>query len=226
MEVYNMAVYPHAGGFVGMPTMFRVMARTPKEVKLAPSQSGNDGPIDVQMATSTDGEKWVRTHPRVHVIPRGAPGTFDGGTILGLTSNRVDAGDETWIYYTAINTGHGAPIPPKRITIGRAEWRRDGFASLDAGPAGGRLETQPLRVATPGLIINADASRGELRVALLESDGRPIAGRGFADCEPLRANETRWEARWRDGRSIPTDRPLRVGIEMTNTRLFSLVAGK
>jgi hypothetical protein len=32
------------------------------------------------------------------MIPRGAPGTFDGGTILGLTSTCVDAGDETWIY--------------------------------------------------------------------------------------------------------------------------------
>lgn len=223
-EVYNMAVLPHAGGFVGLPTIFRVMTRTPKEVKLAPSQSGNDGPIDVQMATSTDGETWRRTWPRVNVIPRGAPGTFDGGAILGVSSTSVDAGDETWIYYTAINTGHGAPIPPKQLTIGRAEWRRHGFASLDAGPAGGRIETQPLRFAAPVLLVNADASRGQLRVALLENDGRPITGRGFDECEILRGDKTRWEARWRDGGAVPTDRPVRVVIEMTSARLYSLAA--
>ena len=226
MEVYNMAVLPHAAGFIGLPTMFRVLSRAAKNVKLAASQSGHDGPIDVQLATSTDGETWKRTWPRINVIPRGAPGTFDGGAILGVSSTTVDAGDETWIYYTAINTGHGAPIPPKRLTIGRAEWRRHGFASLDAGPAGGHIETQSLRFATPRLVVNADASRGQLRAAVLESDGRPIAGCAFTDCEPLRANETQWEVAWRDGRTIPTDRPVRVAIEMTSARLFSIATKK
>jgi hypothetical protein len=223
MEVYNMAVYPHAGGFFGLPTMFRVMGRVPKGVKMPPSQSGNDGPIDVQMATSSDGEKWQRTWPREHMIPRGAPGTFDGGTILGLTSTSVDAGDETWIYYTAINTGHGGAIPPKRITIGRAEWRRHGFASLDASAAGGKFETRPLIVSGGTLLINADASRGVLRAALREADGRPIAGFSFDDFEPLKSNATRAVARWKGG-AVPGDRPVRVSIEMTSARLFSLAA--
>lgn len=221
-EVYNMAVFPHAAGFVGLPTIFRVIARAPKEVKLPPSQSGYDGPIDVQLVTSIDGETWQRTWPRVNVIPRGAPGSFDGGAILGVTSNSVDAADETWIYYTAINTGHGAPIPPKQLTIGRAEWRRHGFASLDAGPGGGRVETKPLALKHETLLVNADASRGRLRIALLDTDGRPIAGRALDDCEPLQANATQSRVRWKNGHTVPTDRPVRVVVEMTNTRLFSL----
>jgi hypothetical protein len=223
MEVYNMAVYPHAGGFFGLPTMFRVTARSPKGVKMPPSQSGNDGPIDVQMATSVDGEKWQRTWPRQIMIPRGAPGTFDGGTILGLTSNSVDSGDETWIYYTAINTGHGGAIPPKRITIGRAEWRRHGFASLDASPAGGKFETKPLLLSGGTLLINADASRGVLRAAVREADGRPIAGFSIDDFEPLKSNATRAVAHWKGG-ALPSDRPVRVGIEMVSTRFFSLAS--
>lgn len=223
-EVYNMAVYPHAAGFIGLPTIFRVMWRAPKGMKMPPSQSGNDGPIDVQMVTSPDGETWQRTWPRVNVIPRGAPGSFDSGAILGVTSNCVDAGDETWAYYTALTTGHGGALPTKRLSVGRAEWRRHGFASLDAGPEGGRIETPPLRFATTTLLVNADASRGRLRVALLEVDGRPLAGRTFEDCDSLRADETRWEARWRDGSTVPTDRPVRVAIEMAGVRLFSLAA--
>lgn len=225
MEVYNMAVLPHAAGFIGLPTMFRVMTRAAKDVKLPAAQSPHDGPIDVQMVTSADGETWQRTWPRLNMIPRGAPGSFDGGAILGVTSNCVDSGDETWMYYTAINTGHGAPIPPKQLTIGRAEWRRHGFASLDAGPNGGRVETKPLAIQGGTLIVNTDASRGRMRVALHEADGKPIPGFTFEENEPLQTNATRAVVRWKQRGPVPSDRAVRVVLEMTNVRLYSLGSG-
>lgn len=219
-EVYNMSVYPHAAGFIGLPTMFRVMKiRAGNQV--GPGQSPLDGPIDVHLVTSTDGRSWQRTWPRQNVIPRGSPGTYDAGAILGLSSTLVDSGEETWIYYTALTTGHGAPMPPKRISIGRAEWRRHGFVSLDAGPDGGRVETIPLTLSSPALVVNADASRGELRMALLEADGREISGFTLADSQILRADNLRWMPRWQGGKP-PNDRPVRVVIEMKNARLYSL----
>jgi hypothetical protein len=223
-DVYGMTVLPHAAGFVGLPRIFRVIDELPKNTKKAVGQSGQDGPIDVQLATSTDGENWLRVTPRLAMIPRGAPGMFDGGVILGTTNGGVEVADEFWLYYTAINTGHGAPIPPKQSAIGRAVWRRHGFASLDAGPSGGRVETRALRLAEPRLEINADASRGDVRVALLEADGRPIAGRTLADCEPLRGDDARWRVRWRDGSAVPTDRAMRLRIEMASAGLYSVSA--
>ncbi|MBI5393782.1 MAG: hypothetical protein HZA91_00645 [Verrucomicrobia bacterium] len=220
-EVYDMSVFPHAAGFIGLPSIFRVTAARRPKSELTPGQSPDDGPIDVQLATSADGRTWQRTQPRVNVIPRGAPGTFDGGSILGVSSTAVHVGDETWVYYTAMTTTHGGPMPPKRLSIGRAAWRRHGFASLDAAGRG-RVETKPLRLGGPSPIINADASRGEVRVALLEADGRPIGGFGLDDSEPLRADATRWTARWRSDASVPADRPVRVVVEMTNARLFSI----
>ncbi|HPA19375.1 MAG TPA: FAD-dependent oxidoreductase [Verrucomicrobiae bacterium] len=219
-EVYNMSVYPHAAGFIGLPTIFRLTKRLPKN-KVSPGQSPDDGPIDVQLAISADGRTWQRPEPRLNVIPRGAPGTFDGGSILGVSSTAAHVGEETWIYYTAMTTTHGGPIPPKRMSIGRAEWRRHGFVSLDAAGLG-RVETKPLRLGGPSLIINADASRGQLRVALLEADGRAIAGYALDDSEPLRADATRWTARWRSKATPPTDRPLQIVVEMTHCRLFSI----
>jgi hypothetical protein len=224
-EVYDMAVLPHAGGFIGLPAMFRLIAHAEKGARLPAGQSGADGTIDLQLVTSTDGETWQRTTPRLNMIPRGVPGTFDGGAILGVSSNAIDDGDLTWLLYTAINTGHGAPMPPKRITIGRAEWRRHGFASLDAGSAPGLVETHPLRFAAPGLLLNADAAGGAVRVAVLESNGEPIAGLALGDCEPLRdIDATRAPIRWRREREVPTDRPVRLRIELTRARLFSVSA--
>ena len=223
-EVYNMSVYPHAGGFVGMSTMFRVMKIYDKS-ELGPGQSRFDGPIDIHLVTSADGTTWTRTWPRQNVIPRGAPGSFDGGAILGLSSALVNSDTETWVYYTAITTGHGGTMPPKRLSIGRAEWRLHGFASLDAGPAGGQIETVPLQLTQGNLVVNADASRGKLRVALLEVDGQPIAGCSFEDCLPLISDELRWTVRWAKGK-VPTNRPVKVVVEFLNARLFSLSSAK
>lgn len=221
-EVYDMSVFPHAAGFIGLPAIFRVMKVISKE-SAGPGQSPHDGPIDIQLATSRDGRTWQRTWPRVNVIPRGAPGTFDGGAILGTASVPVDTDDETWVYYTAINTGHGGAMPPKTITVGRAEWRRHGFVSLDAGPGGGTLATVPLQLRAAQLVVNADASRGELRVALCEADGSPIPGFGFDDCAPLQGNATRWAVKWSGG-AAPVDRPVIVKLAMTSVQFYSLQA--
>jgi len=213
-EVYNMSVYPHAAGFIGLPTMFRLTKRIPKS-EAKSGQSPDDGPIDVQLVSSADGRTWERSEPRLNMIPRGAPGTFDGGSILGVSSTAMHFGDETWVYYTAMTTTHGGPIPPKRLSIGRAEWRRHGFVSLDAAGQG-RVETKPLQLSAPTLIVNANASRGEMRVTLLEADGRPISVSNV-----LRADETRWCA----FTNAPTDRPVRVVLELNNTRLYSVSSG-
>jgi hypothetical protein len=220
-QYYCMSVYAHAAGFIGLPTRFHLTTIG----KRGPGHSGQDGPLDVVLVSSADGEKWQRTWPRVKVIPRGEPGTFDGGGILGVTNTAVHAGDETWVYYTAMTTGHGGTVGIKRLTIGRAAWRRHGFASLDADPAGGRVETKPMQFAGPGLAVNADCGRGRLRVALLEADGQPIPGHGLEESAVLHADAIRWKANWKGQSTVPTDRPVRVVIELTSGRLYSLSSG-
>jgi hypothetical protein len=219
-EVYNMAVLTHASGFLGFPTMFRVTNLIDKET-VKPQQSPVDGSINVQLVTSTDGEAWQRTSPRVVVIPNGPSGSFDAGCILNVSSTAAHTDKQTWLYYTGVNTTHGGTLPPKRMCLGRAVWRRHGFASLDAtGDA--RIETQPLQLASPSLLVNADARNGRLRVAVLEADGRPVSGLSLDDCEPLTDDSTQHTLRWKSNQQPPTDRPVRLVIAMTAARLFSL----
>lgn len=222
-EVYNMSVYPHASGFLGLPTMFRLTRERARDA-IAPGQSPVDGPIDVELATSVDGRTWQRTSRREVVIPRGGPGTFDAGAVLGVASVPVHTDAETWVYYTALTTGHGAPLPEKRIAIGRAAWRLHGFASLDAGPDGGTVVTRPLTLTSPALLLNADAGRGRIEVEVQDADGRPIPGLSFDDGIPLEADATQWLVRWFGGTRVPTDRPVRIVLRMTNARLYSLAA--
>lgn len=221
-EVNNMAVIPHAAGLLGFPTIFRVTITDRNPTELGHGQSPTDGTLDVQLITSTDGKKWQRTEKREPIIARGPAGSFDAGSIFGVSNTAVHVGDETWIYYTGMTTSHGAPIPPKRIAIGRAEWRRHGFVSLDAEEETARIETKPVQLSTPNLIINTDASAGELRVALLESDGKPIPGFTLDDSTPLTKDAVRFSAQWRDQPSPPIDRAVRVLIQLKKARLFSL----
>lgn len=220
-EVNNMSVFPHAAGFLGFPTIFRVTATDRPAAELGHGQSSTDGTLDVQLVTSADGRQWQRTEKREAIIPRGAAGSFDSGSIFGVCSTVVHTEDETWVYYTGINTTHGAPMPPKRIAIGRADWRRHGFVSLDAANSG-QIRTKPLRLTSSSLIVNADAKGGELRVALLEADGTPIPGFTAEECLPLTADATRWALKWQNKPTAPTDRNVCIVIQMKKSRLFSL----
>lgn len=219
-DVYDMSVFPHASGFLGTPAMFRVMTVRPKS-SLGKGQSRDDGPITLQLATSTDGRQWSRPSERASMIPLGQQGTFDQGGILGVSNHLVHHKDETWLYYTALSTTHGAPIPPKELTIGRADWRLHGFASLDAGSEAARVETRALGLGR-GLTINANASRGILRAGLADENGKPLAGYELENSIPLRKDDTQWSARWKSGSPAPRGRPVRVVIEMRDASLFSL----
>ncbi len=222
MQIYNMSVYPHAGGFMGLAMMFQL---TDVNEKKGAGQSRQDGPIDVQLTTSRDGETWERSSPRMAMIPRGATGSFDAGAILALSSSVVNTPEHTWVYYTGITTGHGGAMPEKQLSIGLAQWRRHGFASLDAAESQGRVETVPMMLGGPNLVVNADASKGELKVALVEADGRAIPGYGLTDCEPLKADAKAWKAVWKEKKGVPVDRPVKVVVEMKGAALYSVSCG-
>ncbi|MDP6775445.1 MAG: hypothetical protein QGI83_01635 [Candidatus Latescibacteria bacterium] len=220
-QFYNMSAFPCAGQWVGLVTHFRYSGPPPEK---GPEQSPHDGPIDVQLVHSRDGRTWSRCDDRSPVIPSG-PYDYDAGCILGVANQPVAVGDEVWIYYTAITTTHGGYVPRKRVTIGRASWRLDGWVSLNAGPDGGTVETTDLQTSGGNLQVNADAGRGELKVEISDPSGAPLTGYGFADCEPMRIDHVRHTILWRDRNRLPEDRPFRLRFRFRDASLFSYSIG-
>jgi hypothetical protein len=250
-QFYNMSVFPYGGQFLGLVTHFRYSG-PPKE--RGPMQSGDDGPVDVQLVHSRDGRRWHRCEDRSPVIPNG-PHAYDAGCVLGVINGPVIVGDELWLYYTAITTTHGGYVPKKKITIALAKWRLDGLVSLDAGAEGGIVETVAMRMdgttglqpnasipphpdpLPPGereiglrantkrsgsrLVVNADASEGELRVAVLDEGGAPLPGFAEADCTPLEADAVRHAVCWKGQHRLPADRAIRLRFHLNRARLFS-----
>ncbi len=216
-EFYDMSVFPCGDQFLGLVAVFR---KTRRLTRNAPYQSRDDGTIHVELTHSRDGRTWRRLDERVAIIPNG-PSGFDAGCILGMANTPVIVGDEVWVYYTAITTGHGGALPAKRITIGRAAWRLDGFVSLDAADGEGVVETVPLRPAGNRLIVNADAARGRLTVEVLDASGKPLPGYSKADGVPLRADGVRQPVRWKTHDRLKTDGPVRLRFYLTSASLYA-----
>lgn len=216
-EFYNLSVFPHTGQYLGWVTVFAVERR---HERTQPDQSPWDGPIHAQLVHSRDGRCWRRCEDRSPAIPNG-PDAYDAGCILGISNAPVVQGDEIWFYYTGVSTTHGGPLPQKRITIGRATWLRDRFASLAAREEG-VVETVPLEGAGETLVVNADAAAGSLRVAICGEYGHPLSGYTREDCVPLRADSLRHQVRWKERDHLPLDGPVRLRIHLDNARLYSI----
>jgi len=214
---YNMSAFRYGAQWLGLVTHFRHMGPPPEK---GPSQSGQDGPIDVQLVHSRDGRHWHRCEDRSPVIPNG-PHAYDAGCILGVTNHPLVTEDEVWIYYSAITTTHGGYLPKKEISIARAAWRLDGWCSLHAGAAGGFVETVPLSIEGDRLWVNADASAGAVTVEVLSADGTPVPGYEETACPPLRGASIRQAVRWAEHDRLPVGRPIRLRFHLRNADLFS-----
>ena len=87
--------------------------------------------------------------------------------------------------------------------LGIAELRVDGFVSIAAGDQPGSLTTRPLRFDEGNALrLNADASRGEVRVEVRTLYGAVIDGFSLGECQPLGADCTTHEVQWHSGRTL------------------------
>ena len=111
----------------------------------------------------------------------------------------------------------------KGDAIGVARLRLDGFVSLDAREAEGRVTTWPLSFqGGDELRVNADAAGGFLWVEALTAFGEPIEGLTQDDCLPLRRDALNHLIEWRGGKSLKqASQPLRLRFSMRNVSLYS-----
>jgi hypothetical protein len=128
----------------------------------------------VYLATSRDGIRWERTWDRQPFIPRGAPGTFDGGQVEAGASPPVEIGEEMLIYYYASPFGQREWY--SETSVGVARMRRDRFIGQWAGEQTGYLLTRQFIVEGSKLVLNCTAlplvyqqEADGIRVAIIEA---------------------------------------------------------
>ena len=129
------------------------------------------------------------------------------------------------LYYTGITTTHGGYMPKKQITVARAAWRLDGWVSLDAAQAPGMVETAPMLTNGQRLMVNVDATGGELRAEILDASGTSLPGYRLADCRPVVGDGVRQPVEWETRSELPSAGPVSIRFELSNANFYSFSIG-
>ncbi len=216
-HLYGMSAFPYETMYLGLLWIFRA----------TDVEGYYLGPVFAELVTSRDGVHWSRQEgDRTPILPLGPPGTWDTGQLYTARAPII-VNDAVWIYYGGCDKEHGQPTKTINCAIGLATLRKDGFASLDAGPVAGSLTTRTLAGVSGPLRVNyVTTGGGWLKVEVLDGDGNALPGYGEADCLPLQGDSVNQVVTWTDRTLLPTaPSGLRLRFIMQQASLYSFDAG-
>ncbi len=184
--------------------------------------------LDIRMAVSRDGVHWTYPEQGKPFVSLGDAGAQDSKTLY-IGQGVIDAGDETWMYYS------GSPLCHQQTELenlvqckqprafSRLVLRRDRFVSVDGGKDGGWFITPPLQFAGDTLKLNVKVRPGGcVRVGLLDEQGKPLPGCGVNECTPITGDHLDAVVQWKQCSDLQpfADRRVRMRIELRDASLF------
>ena len=174
------------------------------------------GPVEgigwTELLTSRDGINWIR-HPEAFIDRNKEPGTWDHAMAWYAAGISVD--DLEYIYYGGYSSGH--KIGDRQV--GLAVLRKNGFVSRSAGSSDAILRTYPSILPSDALTVNA-CIKGELRVRLIDEDGRALPGLDWKDCIPVSGDSVSHSISWNSGSALPRDKKVRLEFILRDTDLY------
>jgi hypothetical protein len=208
------------------------------------------GTNEMRITTSRDGGySWDRLSSREAWIPHGSE--EDGDDRLVITPQPpIRVGDEDWFYIGLVSGDHlitrnnvaQSPYANDRVAkhqIALYTQKHNRYVSLGARTSREVLITHPLEVTEERLLLNVDASRGAVRVAIATGEAVPtfegstpstaphllpqhlLPGFDLDKCEVITANSVAHEVRFQ-GASVAALRGQRVALlfEVVNAELY------
>jgi hypothetical protein len=209
-EIYSMSVLNYGRFYIGLVQVYH----GPPECL-----------IDIQLAVSLDGRHWDRPW-REPFIPLGDAGEWDRyNTSVGCGPILRVARKELWLYYGGRTYRHttydGADKGTQWGAVGLAKLRIDGFASISAGFQEGTVVTKPILLKHPTVCVNVFNKFGDLRVEMLDADGRAVPG---MISRPFIGDKHELPLTWPEGKSTAPfvgKKPVRLRFRLKNCRLYS-----
>jgi hypothetical protein len=181
--------------------------------------------IDLKLGYSRDGVHFDRPDHQAFIASARTPGVWNRAYLHPATGVCLVVGDNLYFYF-----GAWSGISPKigdhvyaGGSTGLAVLRRDGFASMDAGLASATLTTKLLTFRGKYPFVNAVAKEGELRMEVLDADGKTIAPFSLDNCTPIRGDSTRQRLTWKRRADLSTlaGKPVRFKFQLTHGKLYA-----
>jgi hypothetical protein len=94
---------------------------------------------------------------------------------------------------------------------------------MDAGKTAGMLTTRAVRFRGRHCFVNIDAPKGELRVEMLDRDGKVIPPFTRVNCMPIRADRTAQRVQWKGAADLNaiTGQTVKFRFHITHGKLYS-----
>lgn len=147
-----------------------------------------------ELVLSRDGKSFERTHESM--VAPGTGNAWDSKQTWGIP-DWCEVGDEWWFYYFGGNSPPNLPFQTDtQWGIGLAKIRKEGFISLALPPSGGAVITKLLTWPGGDLLVNCDATAGEMRVRVSDKQRRAYPGLNYSDCVPFTGDKVRHNVRW------------------------------
>jgi hypothetical protein len=179
---------------------------------------------ELSIGFSRDGFHWSRPDRRPFIPATRKQGSWERAYVQFTGGVTVIDGDRMLFYYVGFSgEAPNGPDMYAGCATGMASLRRDGFASLDAGPQGGTVTTRRIRFSGNHIFANVNAPKGELRAEILDADGAPIAPFTLANSVPLSIDSTKTELKWKGSPDLGrlAGKPVRVRFQLRSGSLYS-----
>ncbi|MEM7011216.1 MAG: hypothetical protein AAF585_07000 [Verrucomicrobiota bacterium] len=208
-DLYNLDATPYESLMLGFFAVHSV------EHNEYPNDSGQPKVIHVSLGYSRDGFHWSRPDRRPFLNCKPEDRTaWNRGNVQSAGGGCLVVEDKLYFYCSG-RIGGKTPDDGSGMSTGLAFLRRDGFASMDANESGGQLTTRLVQFSGNHLYANLD---GELKVALLDSDGEVLAV-----SNKISEDSTKKRIDWVDVDDLSAfaNQQLRFRFHLAKGRLFS-----
>lgn len=196
---------------------------------LPESDIPNHSRLEIGMCVSRDGVQWEWPSLDAY-IPFGKEGGDRTGMLYNITG-MIRSGDEIFQYHFGTDIEHHGFLKKaygyKRLLnsgrVYRTVQRLDGFVSTDFPSEWGEVITQPFLFAGEELRLNVNAGKGDGRVEVRDEQGAPLPDFAFEACEPISADATEHDVKWRGRPSLAAlhGKPVRLGFKMRGAKLYA-----
>ena len=178
----------------------------------------HQGASDAVFMTSRDGLHWDRRFMEAFIRPGRDRENWTERNICVAFGIQQTAPDELSVYWVE-HYRH----PTCRLRRGTV--RLDGFASLNAGFAGGEALTRPLLFEGRELTLNyATSAAGSVRVELQDAEGHTLPGYDLEACPDMYGDQIEQAVSWRGGGDLThlAGQPIRLRLVLTDADVYSL----
>lgn len=197
-QSYGMPVFQYEGMYIGLMRRYR---------------NPGDETIDIQLLVSRDNKNWDYVDREQPLMEPGHAGEWDSGMLF--TAPPIVHGDEVRIYYGGWDGPHNSRS--RNAQIGLATMPAGRFVALKAEGERGVLATKPFLLEQGQLHLNAKASGGAIRVAVLDAEGRSIGGLTWDEAKRITDDVAHGLVEWQGEASL-TDligQNIRLQFELT-----------